>query len=238
MISSGSGMIYDSFYTRRSTAGTTYWYADQVMFLVHWSQSKLGYYSGAALATERHKRGREWGVCVCVCSWCTLVLLCVLGLWAYLVLKHRQEQTSSAVESQVWPFPQFITLCGQERTTLKNWLQLNIYESPGKKLWCISRQDCLVNMRLQILFALSPNTFLNKLNVVLMMIMSRLCKWKHGYFILADSSKTESSLLDLFSLWSPACPREMWLSVSSFADLAHAGTLPLLSYLSRSSRLL
>lgn len=40
-------MIYDSFYAHCSIASTTYWYADQVVFLVHWLQSKLGYYSGA-----------------------------------------------------------------------------------------------------------------------------------------------------------------------------------------------
>ena len=183
----------------------------------------------------------ESAECVCVRSWCTLVSLCVARALSLSGTKaSTRAGPSSAVESQVWPFPQFITLCGGLRTTLKNWLkfQLNMYESPGKKLWCISRQDCLVNMRLQILFALSPSTFLNELNVVLMMIMSELCRQKRGYFIRADSSKTEPSLLDLLFLWSPACLREMWLSVSSFADLAHAGTLPLLSYLSRSSRLL
>lgn len=33
-------MIYDSFYAHRPIAGTAYWYADQVVFLVHWLQSK------------------------------------------------------------------------------------------------------------------------------------------------------------------------------------------------------
>ena len=78
----------------------------------------------------------ESAECVYVRSWCTLVSLCVARALSLSGTKaSTRAGPSSAVESQVWPFPQFITLCGGERTTLKNWLkfQLNMYESPGKK---------------------------------------------------------------------------------------------------------
>lgn len=81
-------MIYDSFYAHRSTPRTTYWYADQVMFLVHWFQSKIGYYSSAAAATEHQKRER-----VHRSAYVSGVYLCYfIHTGAYLMLMCLQQQ--------------------------------------------------------------------------------------------------------------------------------------------------